>query len=305
MFAVYSYSQKQPASYVDPFIGTVKMGHTFPGACVPHGAVQLSPDTSDTPHNIDGEYQKDVYRYCAGYQHDDPTILGFSHTHLNGTGHSDLGDILIVPQTGERRLDAGSEADPASGYRSRKVAESEKAESGFYEVVLEDSGIRAELTATERTGVHRYTFPDGANERVIVDLEHGIYNYDGKTLWAGIRVESDTLITGYRITNGWSRENYTYFAASFSKPIAHYGYKDRAKVLYQGFWRKFRLDEDFPEMAGRKIAAWATSAPRPTASRSTRFAPRRSASGTTLCAYSKWRAATTRRPCSTRRSTIR
>lgn len=256
MFAVDSYSQKQPASYVDPFIGTVKMGHTFPGACVPHGAVQLSPDTSDTPHNIDGEYQKDVYRYCAGYQHDDPTILGFSHTHLNGTGHSDLGDILIVPQTGERRLDAGSEADPASGYRSRKVAESEKAESGFYEVVLEDSGIRAELTATERTGVHRYTFPDGANERVIVDLEHGIYNYDGKTLWAGIRVESDTLITGYRITNGWSRENYTYFAASFSKPIAHYGYKDRAKVLYQGFWRKFRLDEDFPEMAGRKIAAW-------------------------------------------------
>lgn len=256
MFAVDSYSQKQPASYVDPFIGTVKMGHTFPGACVPHGAVQLSPDTSDTPHNIDGEYQKDVYRYCAGYQHDDPTILGFSHTHLNGTGHSDLGDILIVPQTGERRLDAGSEADPASGYRSRKVAESEKAESGFYEVVLEDSGIRAELTATERTGVHRYTFPEGANERVIVDLEHGIYNYDGKTLWAGIRVESDTLITGYRITNGWSRENYTYFAASFSKPIAHYGYKDRAKVLYQGFWRKFRLDEDFPEMAGRKIAAW-------------------------------------------------
>lgn len=252
--AAEAYSQ-QPASYVDPFIGTVKMGHTFPGACVPHGAVQLSPDTSDTPHNIDGVYQTDVYRYCAGYQHDDSTILGFSHTHLNGTGHSDLGDILIVPQTGERRLDAGSEADPASGYRSRKIAESEKAGSGFYEVSLE-SGIRAELTATERTGVHRYTFPAGAAERVIVDLEHGIYNYDGKTLWAGLRVENDTLVTGYRITNGWSRENYTYFAASFSKPIADYGCKDRAKVLYQGFWRKFDLNENFPEMAGRKLVAW-------------------------------------------------
>ena len=82
MFAVDSYSQKQPASYVDPFIGTVKMGHTFPGACVPHGAVQLSPDTSDTPHNIDGEYQKDVYRYCAGYQHDDPTILEIGRAHV-------------------------------------------------------------------------------------------------------------------------------------------------------------------------------------------------------------------------------
>ncbi len=254
MFAANAHSQ-QPASYVDPFIGTIKMGHTFPGACVPHGAVQLSPDTSTTPHNIDGVYQTDVYRYCAGYQHDDPAILGFSHTHFNGTGHSDLGDILIVPQTGERRLDPGSETDPGSGYRTRKIADSEKAGSGFYEVTLE-SGIRAELTATERTGVHRYTFPAGAAQRVIVDLEHGIYNYDGKTLWASMRVENDTLLTGYRITNGWSRENYTYFAVSFSKPVARYGYKDRQKVLYSGFLRKFSLNENFPEIAGRKVAAW-------------------------------------------------
>lgn len=245
-----------PASRVNPFIGTVKMGHTFPGACVPFGHVQLSPDTSTLPHNVDGVYQGDVYRYCAGYQWDDPAIVGFSHTHLSGTGHSDLGDILVMPQTGERRLDPGTDEHPDGGYRARKKASSEQAVPGFYRVEFEDSGIGAELTATERTGVHRYTFPEGANQRVIVDLEHGIYNYDGKTLWAGIRVESDTLITGYRITNGWSRENYTYFAASFSKPVTHYGYEDRQKPLYTGFWRKFRLEEDFPEISGRKIVSW-------------------------------------------------
>lgn len=245
-----------PASYVDPFIGTVKMGHTFPGACVPHGVVQLSPDTSTIPQNIDGAYQPEAYRYCAGYQWDDPEIVGFSHTHLSGTGHSDLGDILVVPQSGPRRLAPGTAGKPGTGYRSRKDPASEHAVPGFYEVVLEDSGIRAELTATERTGVHRYTFPDEANQRVVVDLEHGIYNYDGKTLWAGIRVENDTLITGYRFTNGWARENYVYFAASFSKPIVHYGYEDRQQPSYTGFWRKFRLNEDFPEIAGRKLVTW-------------------------------------------------
>lgn len=246
----------EPASWVDPFIGTVKMGHTFPGACVPHGLVQLSPDTSTIPHNIGGVYQGEAYRYCAGYQNDDPSIVGFSHTHLSGTGHSDLGDILIMPQIGERRLDPGTDEEPGSGYRMRKNAASEKAVPGFYEVEFEGTGIRAELTATERTGVHRYTFPEGAAQRMIVDLEHGIYNYDGKTLWASIRVESDTLVTGYRITNGWARENYTYFAASFSKPIVHYGYKDRRQPPYTGFLRKFNLNEDFPEIAGRKIVSW-------------------------------------------------
>jgi predicted alpha-1,2-mannosidase len=246
----------EPAGYVDPFIGTIKMGHTFPGATAPYGAVQLSPDTDTTPQNIDGVYQGDVYRYCAGYQHDDPTIVGFSHTHLSGTGHSDLGDVLIMPTTGERQLDPGTAEEPLSGYRSVKSASSEEASAGYYSVMLEDYGVRAELTATERTGVHRYTYPENEIQRVIIDLEHGIYNYDGKTLWAGIRVESDTLITGYRITNGWARENYTYFAASFSKPIANYGYEDRQKPMYTGFWRKFNQNENFPEMSGRKIVSW-------------------------------------------------
>ncbi len=232
------------------------MGHTFPGACVPHGIVQLSPDTDTIPHNIGGVYQKDVYRYCAGYRHDDPTIVGFSHTHFSGTGHSDLGDILVMPTIGPRQLNPGTTADPLSGYRSAKSASSETASPGYYGVTLEEGGIRAELTATERAGVHRYTYPENELQRIVIDLEHGIYNYDGKTLWAGIRVESDTLITGYRITNGWARENYTYFAASFSKPIVHYGYEDRQKPHYAGFWRKFQQNEDFPEMSGRKVVSW-------------------------------------------------
>mgnify|MGYP003521058874 FL=1 len=112
-------SQPKPSltSFVNPMIGTGGMGHTFPGACAPFGAVQLSPETDTIPHNIDGKYQKDVYAYCAGYQYDDPTIVGFSHTHLSGTGHSDLGDIMIMPQTGALKLNPGTKISPQSGYR--------------------------------------------------------------------------------------------------------------------------------------------------------------------------------------------
>ena len=105
--------------YVNPIIGTDGMGHTFPGACVPFGIVQLSPDTDTIPHNVNGVYQKRVYEYCAGYRYHDSTIVGFSHTHFSGTGHSDLGDILIMPTTGELKLNPGTKDNPDSGYRSR------------------------------------------------------------------------------------------------------------------------------------------------------------------------------------------
>ena len=249
-------SAQEPADYVDPFIGTNGMGHTFPGACVPFGAVQLSPDTDTIPHNVNGVYQKRAYEYCAGYRHGDKTIVGFSHTHLSGTGHSDLGDILVMPSTGEVRLNPGTADDPDCGYRSRFSHESESASPGYYAVTLDDTGVRAELTATPRTGVHRYTFPKDADGHVVVDLAHGIYNYDGKVLWSTLRVESDTLITGYRITNGWARTNYTYFAISFSQPVTDYGYEDRAPVPYNGFWRRFDVNSNFPEIAGRKVAAY-------------------------------------------------
>ena len=251
-----SLSAQRPVDYVNPLIGTDGMGHTFPGACAPFGIVQLSPDNDTIPHNVGGKYQPLVYEYCAGYQYRDSTIVGFSHTHFSGTGHSDLGDILVMPGTGAVQLGPGTAADPDGGYRSRFRHESEHAEPGYYAVTLDDYGIRAEMTATQRVGVHRYTFPEGSDGHVVIDLQHGIYNYDGKTLWAEMRVVSDRLITGYRITNGWARTNYTYFAIELSEPITEYGWTDREKVNYRGGWGKFDQYHNFPEMAGRKVVAW-------------------------------------------------
>ena len=247
---------KEKVDWVNPIIGTNGMGHTFPGACVPFGLVQLSPDTDTIPHNIDGKYQPRVYEYCAGYQHKDSSIVGFSHTHFSGTGHSDLGDLLLMPTTGELMLNPGTATDPDGGYRSRFSHETEISRPGYYEVMLADYGVKAQLTATQRVGVHKYSYPKQANQRVVLDLIHGIYNYDGKVLWSSLRVENDTLLTGYRITNGWARVNYTYFAISFSKPIRHYGCVEKAKVNYRGGYGKFNMKENFPDMGGRKIVAY-------------------------------------------------
>ena len=256
LFASLCLCNAQVSKYVNPMIGTTGMGHCFPGACAPFGAVQLSPDTDTIPHNVGGKYQTHVYDYCAGYQYTDNTIVGFSHTHLSGTGHSDLGDILLMPQTGALQLNPGTREDPDGGYRQRFSHDTEHAGPGYYEVTLADSGVRAQLTATQRVGVHQYTFPKGSPQRLIVDLLHGIYNYDGKVLWSSIRVVNDTLLTGYRITDGWSRGNYTYFAMSFSKSIVNYGYADRKNPAYRGFWRKFDIHHNFPDIAGRNIAAY-------------------------------------------------
>ena len=249
--------QKTKADYVNPFIGTEGMGHTFPGACAPFGIVQLSPETDTIPHNVNGRYQGKVYDYCAGYQHTDNTIVGFSHTHLSGTGHSDLGDVLLMPQTGALQLNPGTKENPDGGYRQRFSHATEQARAGYYEVTLADNGVRAQLTATPRVGIHRYTFPQEADhQRLIVDLLHGIYNYDGKVLWSQLRVENDTLVTGYRLTNGWARANYTYFAISFNKRIKDYGYRDRKAERYQGFWGKFDKYHRFPDMGGRSLVAY-------------------------------------------------
>src|SRR6476659_5453250 len=137
---------------VDPFIGTGGEGHTFPGAVVPFGMIQLSPDTRL-------QTRQEGYGWAAGYRHEDSTIFGFSHTHFSGTGHSDLGDVLVMPIAGDVRLEPGDVAQPGSGYFSRFSHESERAEPGYYAVTLDDYRVRAELTAGERTGVHRYTFP--------------------------------------------------------------------------------------------------------------------------------------------------
>ncbi len=255
--SLFVFAQKSPYDYVNPMIGTKSMGHTFPGAVVPFGAIQLSPNTNAVAHNIAGRYQKDAYRYCAGYQYDDTTIMGFAHTHLSGTGHSDLGDILIMPQSGNLMLEPSTMDKPEEGYRSRFSHESEVAQPAYYEVMLQDYNIKAQLTASPRVGVHKYTFQKGNNQRIILDLIHGIYNYDGKVLWSSLRVENDTLITGYRITNGWSKENHQYFAISFSKPIINYGHREFEKPKYAGFWRRMGdRRQNFPEIFGRKIVSY-------------------------------------------------
>lgn len=241
--------------YVNPLIGTKEMGHVFPGACIPFGMVQLSPDTDTIPYAVNGKYTGTVYRYCAGYQYNDKTIVGFSHTHLSGTGHSDLSDFLVMPTVGVVQLNPGTADKPESGYRSRFRHATEKAEPGYYSVMLDDYKINAELTTTTHTGFHQYTFPETSDAHIILDMNHGIYNYDGKVLWSYIRVENDTLVTGYRITSGWARTNYIYFAMVFSKPFKSYGGKNDEQLVYKGFWRKFDQEHNFPEMAGKKLKA--------------------------------------------------
>ena len=228
-----------PYDYVDPFIGTDDMGHTFPGAAVPFGMVQLSPETDTVMYSNGTGYNKEVYRYCAGYQYSDKTIVGFSHTHFNGTGHSDLGDFLIMPTTGRLQLNPGTRYNPDNGYRARFSHKSESAAPGYYSVKLNDYNIYAELTALEHTGFHKYTFPASDKAHIILDLTSNIYNYDGKNVWSFIRVENDTLVTGYRQTNGWARTRYLYFAMVLSKPIESYGLTDDETLVYKGFWRKF------------------------------------------------------------------
>lgn len=242
--------------YVNPLIGTQRMGHTYPGATVPFGSVQLSPDTDEQPHNIGGKYNKEAYRYCAGYQYDDTEIVGFSHTHFSGTGHSDLGDFLVMPTVGPLQLEPGTKGDPNSGFRSAFSHANETAQAGYYKVKLDDNGILAEMTATTRVGFHQYTFPASDNAHIILDLMHGIYDYADKNVWTFVRVENDHTIVGYRQTNGWARTRTVYFAMEFSKPFVNYGWKEFGKRDYRGFWGKFDQSRNFPEMAGKQIRAY-------------------------------------------------
>lgn len=246
--------ETQLVKYVSPIIGTGKMGHTFPGATVPFGAVQLSPDTDTIPYAVNGRYNGEVYRYCAGYQYDDPTIVGFSHTHFSGTGHSDLGDLLIMPTVGALQMNPGTAEHPESGYRSRFSHDKERAEANYYKVFLEDPKVTAEMTTSTRVGFHRYTFPESEDAHLIFDVKSGIYNYDEKNVWTVVRVLNDTLVTGFMQSNGWARTRTVYFAIRFSKPFKNYGarYGEKEQV-YKGFWRKFDQTDNFADLAGRNV----------------------------------------------------
>ncbi len=198
-------THRQPTAYVDPMIGTGGHGHTFPGATTPFGGVQLSPDT-DT----------EGWDWCSGYHTSDSSLIGFSHTHLSGTGGADLGDILFMPATGPVKFEPGSKSDPDAGYRSRFSHADEKAEAGYYGVWLADPRVRAELTATPHTGVHRYTYETTEGQHLMLDLRHGIQD---NVHSAAFRQVDDRTIEGWRRSNGWAADHTIYFRAEFSEPI--------------------------------------------------------------------------------------
>lgn len=243
--------------YVHPIIGTQRMGHVYPGATVPFGMVQLSPETDTVSYELNGHYNPDVYKYCAGYQYDDKTIVGFSHTHFSGTGHSDLGDFLIMPTVGQLKLNPGTADKPGSGYRSAFSHQNEVSEANYYKVKLDDNNILAEMTTSTRVGFHQYTFPKSDSAHIILDLMAGIYNYPDKNVWTYMRIINDSTVVGYRSTNGWARTRTLYFAMKCNKAFISHGYKKYDKrEIYGGFWGQFNRTPNFPEIAGRQLRAY-------------------------------------------------
>ncbi|MEX2117590.1 MAG: GH92 family glycosyl hydrolase [Bacteroidota bacterium] len=224
-------AQPEPLSLVNPFVGTDAHGHTFPGATVPFGMVQLSPDT-----RVEG------WDACGGYHYSDSTILGFSHTHLSGTGIPDYGDILFLPTIG------------TPGLRTRQAFShsTEKASPGYYSVMLDDDNILAELTASARVGVHRYIFPTSAEANILIDLRHGLGPDVVTESW--LEFTSDREVTGFRRSTGWAKDQHVYFVAQFSKPFHDFGdveaQKNKPKRLegtdVRGFVR-------FATMAGERL----------------------------------------------------
>ena len=194
--------------YVNVFIGTGGHGHTYPGAVVPHGAIQPSPDTR-------------IYGWdaCSGYYYNDSTINGFSHTHLSGTGCCDLGDVLIMPTVGEQDITQEEERGQTKAYASAFSHEREKAEPGYYSVMLDRYGIKAEITSTTRGAIHRWTFPKSEDAGVIVDLD---YSLDDQTnIGMQLEVISDTEVVGHKMTKYWAFDQYINFYAKFSKPFTY------------------------------------------------------------------------------------
>lgn len=247
---------KDFTQYVNPMIGTSKMGHVFPGATAPFGMVQLSPQTNFEVMFKDKKYNNKTYEYCAGYQYKDSTIIGFAHTNFSGTGHSDLGDLLVMPTTGKLVLDPIETSSGGKGFYSKFSHESEMSKAGYYKVDLEDYKIKAELTASERVGFHQYTFPESSESHILLDLVYNVYHHDNKNVWTFLRVENDSLVTGYRQTKGWARTKKVFFAIQFSKPFKSYGHKKYDQLTYNGFYRRFDESKNFPEMAGKDIRVY-------------------------------------------------
>ena len=188
--------------YVNPFIGTAKTGHTFPGATTPFGFIQLSPETN----NIGWDY-------CSGYHYEDSTLIGFAHTHLSGTGWMDLGDVLMLPYSGTKIR---------SEYRTSMDKRTEIAHPGYYSVLLPDEGVKVELTATQRTGIQRYTFSNRGSSYVFIDLQSGLVGGKDKlkthVIQSKVKIENNTRVSGYVETQQWVKQQ-LYFVIEFNKPF--------------------------------------------------------------------------------------
>lgn len=199
--------EERLTAFVDPFIGTDYHGHTYPGAAYPFGQIQLSPDNGTQG-----------WDWCSGYHYSDSTIAGFSHLHLSGTGIGDLADISFLPVTSDVTFKKG-EKNMAFVYRyaGKYTHDQEEASPGFYAVTMKNSSVKAELTVTERAGLHRYTFPEKGKSNLIINLGFAI-NWD-KPYETSLQVVDSTMVTGERLSHGWAADQHVYFAVAFSKPF--------------------------------------------------------------------------------------
>lgn len=199
--------EERLTSFVDPFVGTGFHGHTYPGAAYPFGQIQLSPDNGTQG-----------WDWCSGYHYSDSVVAGFSHLHLSGTGIGDLADISFLPVTSEVTFQKNEKnADFVSRYAGKYAHGQESAKPGYYAVTLKNNGVKAEFTVTERSGLHRYTFPDEGEKNLIINLGFAI-NWD-KPYQTSLKVVDNKLVTGVRLSNGWAKDQHVYFAVRFSSPV--------------------------------------------------------------------------------------
>jgi predicted alpha-1,2-mannosidase len=192
--------------------------------------IQLSPDTD-----------RDLWDTASGYEYSDTSIMGFTLTHLNGTGIPDLGDFLFMPQIGEPKLVAGTKENPDSGYRARYSHDQESASAGYYKVKLLNNNVIVELTAGERIGMMRFTFPQSEQASIMTDLQHFLSGNRFKLIWSHVRVEDNATITGFHLVNGWSKERYLYFAARYSRPFDHYRIMSQGNEVKYDSYKTYRF----------------------------------------------------------------
>jgi predicted alpha-1,2-mannosidase len=243
MMPSHSIAVPEPVEDALPLIGTGDHGHTCPGATVPFGLVQLSPDTRTVGWDA-----------CSGYHYSDSSILGFSHTHLSGTGCADFGDLLVLPVTGELNEAGNYKPLDPERFKSSFSHENEIAQPGYYQVMLDKYNTRVELTATPHAGMHRYTFPVSKKCHLLLDLVHGLNNQPVESL---LKIVSNTTISGYRRSNGWAKDRTIFFVIECSQPFDSFGLELNEKALpanhTEALGKNVRGHLDYQNVAGQQI----------------------------------------------------